>query len=543
MNSFDFRSFIQFSTGPERYIWQLVNILFNDEIEDDISAGVPPQLRNNFLHRIKKDRLSRLWETIVREKHGEDLGKFVLPEEVAIAYLTQHRVDDACKTLVDSGNLHLATMLAQIGRDHSIRSNMQKQVESWRQHNVYSEFNEPIRALYELLAGNALKSIGRSSGATEDRASTFTLSERFELDWIQAFGLRLWYSITEDEPLEVAVARFLHDITTGDEPAFPFPAHLEQELAGLRQGANSSFLESPLWVVLKVYAAATSTNVASDLKVNLPDAISPEAVSGSRLSSRLSFQLHQALASIVGQNDSVTIDKARTDQLTWSYASELAASNAVEPALFVLLHLSRASDRERAIKETLSQFAASLPTPLSDGKPDNVWNYLVQALQLPESWIWVAKGLYARYIGDFANEVGDLIRAKNWNEAHSTFCRVVGPQTIIEGNWGLLSALIKGFGESPDRKVRGWSSGGAVYEDYLRLATAQGSRDANVLKRLIASLGHMGEKIKQTSGLEGLEERVAFMEMSRVVAGWSAREEDVSFPIDCDEFLVVMNVC
>lgn len=37
----------------------------------------------------------------------------------------------------------------------------------------------------------------------------------------------------------------------------------------------------------------------------------------------------------------------------------------------------------------------------------------------------------------------------------------------------------------------------------------------------------MGEKIKQTSGLEGLEERVAFREMSRVVARWSTREKDV----------------
>lgn len=39
----------QFAFAPskdeERLVWQLVNILFNDDIEDDISAGVPPQLR------------------------------------------------------------------------------------------------------------------------------------------------------------------------------------------------------------------------------------------------------------------------------------------------------------------------------------------------------------------------------------------------------------------------------------------------------------------------------------------------------------------
>jgi nuclear pore complex protein Nup98-Nup96 len=530
IEKFDFRSFVQsspssesVSTGQvERYVWQLINILFNDEIEDDISAGVPPQLRKNFMHRIKKDRLSRLWEIMVREKHGQDLGDLVLAEERALAYLTFHRIDDACKILVDSGNPHLATMLAQIGRDNLTRANMQKQVESWRQHNLYSEFNEPIRALYELLAGNALRSLGRSSGAPEDRASTFSISERFELDWLQAFGLRLWYSITEDEPLEVAVARFLEDLAAGDEPARPYPPHTE----------GASDWESPLWVVLKIYAATASKHVAPDLKINMPAAISPEAVSDSHLSSRLSFQLHQVLTTIVGQNERIIIDKARSDQLTWAYASELAASNAMEPALFVLLHLSRASDREHAIKETLGQFAATLPTPINpSGKSDAVWNYLVQALQLPESWIWVAKGLFARYSGNFANEVVYLIQAKNWNEAHTTFCRTVAPQTVIERDWKTLHQLLNGFGDMPDRKVRGWTGGGAVYEDYLRVVTAQGPRDAGILKRLIGSLGIMGEKIKQTSGLEGLEERVAFREMSRVVASWSAREEDVSLSI------------
>ncbi|KAL1973338.1 hypothetical protein VTN31DRAFT_5973 [Thermomyces dupontii] len=68
----DFRSFIQLANGPtakvenERRTWQLVELLFNDDVEDDISAGVPAALRKKLLHRIKKDRLSRLLEGIVR---------------------------------------------------------------------------------------------------------------------------------------------------------------------------------------------------------------------------------------------------------------------------------------------------------------------------------------------------------------------------------------------------------------------------------------------------------------------------------------------
>lgn len=533
----NFQSFIQSSTGAsfeaghERFIWQLTNILFNDEIEDDISAGVPPQLRKKFLHRIKKDRLSRLWESLVREKYGQELEGIVAPEERAVAFLAFHRVEDACKALVESGNLHLATMLAQIGRDKTSRLDMQRQVESWRQHNVFSEINEPIRALYELLAGNTLRSVGRPSGAPEDRASTFTFSERFDLDWMQAFGLRLWYGITEDQPIEAAVSLFLHDIATGDEPAYPVPLHLEAEYAEKRQTTLTARQESPLWVLLKVYAAAAAGGTSvSNLSVNLPEAILPEAVSGSRLSSRLSFQLHQAITTTVGYNEHIIINKARADQLTWNYAWELIASGSMEPALFVLLHLSRATDREHAVKETLGQFAATLPRPTTDdGKIDAGWTYLVNDLRIPELWVWVAKALFARYSGDYANEVGYLIRARNWNEAHATFCRLVGPRTVIEHDWNILRQLLTGFGDSPDQKVRGWGSGGAVYEDFLRLVTAQGPRDQTVLKRLIGSLVIMGEKIKQTPGAEVLEERVAFMEMSKVVAGWCARDEQVSY--------------
>ncbi|KAH8697654.1 nuclear protein 96-domain-containing protein [Talaromyces proteolyticus] len=529
----DIQSFIQSSTGSssqarhERFIWQLTSILFNDDIEDDISAGVPPQLRKKFLHRIKKDRLSRVWENLVREKYGQDLDSIEIPEERAFAFLTFHRIEDACNALVESGNLHLATMLAQIGRDKTSRIDMQKQVESWRQHNVYSEINEPIRALYELLAGNTHRSVGRPSGAPEDRASTFTFSERFELDWIQAFGLRLWYGIAEDEPIEAAVSLFLHDLATGEEPAYPIPAHFEAEYGNVRHSSLSSNQESPLWVLLKVYAAAVGGPAVAELKINLPEAVLPEAVSGNKLTSRLSFQLHQVVTSLVGMNDHIILNKSRADQLTWSYAWELIASGAMEPALFVLLHLSRATDREHGLKETLGQFAATLPRPtMADGKADAGWTYLVDDLKIPESWVWVAKALFSRYSGDYANEVGYLIRAKNWNEAHTTFCRIVGPRTVIERDWNILRQLLNGFGDSPERKVRGWSGGGAVYEDFLRLVTAQSHREQGVLKRLIGSLVIMGDKIKKTPGAEVLEERVAFMEMSRIVAGWCAREDD-----------------
>lgn len=539
----DFRRFTQISSvsaqsDSERLVWQLVNVLFNEDIEDDISASVPVQLRSKYAPRIKKDRLSRLWEGLVSQKLVSDLERASSPEERAVYLLCAHRIEEACKVLMASQNFRLATLIAQIGRDPTTRADMAQQVEMWRQHNVYSEISDPVRALYELLAGNALRSEGKSGGALEDRASTFTFTERFELDWLQAFGLRLWYSITDDEPLEVAVSKFLDDLSIGGEPAYPCPSHLDN--AGVMHTAPDSLgRESPLWVLIKVYSVLTGTAKGDNLSaLEFPAALLPESVSGDRLSNRLSFQLYQLLTAAVGQNEHFKVNVAQADQLVWDYAWELSVGGQLENAMFVLLHLSRASDRERAIKETLARFAPQLPDPVTaDGSLDAAWQYLSNELQLPEAWIWVAKALCARDAGDAAREVDCLIRGKNWNDAHATFCRVVGPAAVIEGDYATLETLISGFGDGPERKVRGWASGGGVYEDFLRLATAKGGkRDPTRLNRLVNALVTMGEKVGKGSSVEGLEERVAFKEMSRAVAGWTAQEDaNVSiFPFETE---------
>lgn len=515
----------------EMLVWNVANVLFNDDIEDEISAGVPPQLRPRFTHRIKKDRLSKLWEGAIRQRYIYDLENISCQEERAIHLLCSHRIEEACKVLNQSRNLHLATLVAQIGRDQTIKADMADQIEVWRQNNVYSEITEPIRALYELLAGNALQSEGKLGGALEDRASTFTFTDRFDLDWFQAFGLRLWYGITEDEPIEAAVSKFLGDLASGQEAAFPHPSHLDRERGTLQPGRDTVGRESPVWVLLKLYSAIAGGKSAGIPALEFPASLLPESVSGDRLTNRLSFQLHQLLTVAIGQHDSFKVDTARADQLVWDLAGELSSGTRPEDALFVLLHLSRPMDRERAIKEALARFAYLIPESYnSDGTPDPFWLYLTEALQIPEAWIWVAKALYARDIGDATGEVSCLINGKHWNDAHATFCRIVGPAAVIERDYGTLERLVLGFGETPERRVRGWASGGGIYDDFLHLAATRGKRDHHRLNRLVNALVAMEEKISSGSGVEGLEERVAFKEMSYAVAGWAAHDDlNVSF--------------
>jgi nuclear pore complex protein Nup98-Nup96 len=263
------------------------------------------------------------------------------------------------------------------------------------------------------------------------------------------------------------------------------------------------------------------------------------------LTNRLSFQLHHILSTVVGQNNAIKINQVQVDHLVWDYASELIAGGDVSSALFVLLHLSRPDDRKRAVQESLARYGADLPDPASpDGSAtDPAWLHMTVDLQIPDSWLWVAKALAARDRGDAIREVDCLIRGKHWNDAHATFCRIVGPTTVISRDYHTLDKLVTGFGDGPERKMRGWASGGGIYEDFLRLATApRGRRDPTRLTRLVNALVAVGGRVRDGSGMDGLEERVAFKEMSRALAGWITHEDvQVSdypnslhkFPISC----------
>ncbi|EAS36157.3 nucleoporin SONB [Coccidioides immitis RS] len=505
----------------ERRVWQLAYILFNDDIEDDISAGVPEHFRKQYLHRIKKDRLSLLWEDIIRQTHGANVEASATAEERAIRYLCLHRVEDACKALIEGGNPHLATLISQAGRDETIRKDMKDQIEFWRNQNVLSEMTEPIRALYELVAGNCLRSEGKPNAAIEDRTSTFSISERFGLDWVQAFGLRLWYGIGESDSIEAAVSLFQHDISHGNEPAYPTSIFGDR-----REQPGADLPESPLWVILKIFAVAKYNGKHPEIQpICVPRDIMPEAFSAQGLHSRLSFQLFHHICKVARQYNALEIDEHRADQLALNYAWELAASEEYGPALFVLLYLNRAVDRERSIKEMLCQFAELLPAPVLEDETTSVmWKYLTQELRLPTPWIWAAKALFARSAGVTPTEVGCLLNARHWDEAHDTFCRVVAPRLVIERDYDTLKLLLDVFGKTPERRIRGWPQEGGLYRDFLALVDVPGIRkDQAVLKRLTSTLINAGEKIEKSTTVP-FEEKVALKEIGRLVAGWCTND-------------------
>lgn len=484
----------------EKTIWELGAVLFDARKTEFIANDSSLDLQK-FEHRIRKDLLIDLWSNFCRAQALNGVAAASNAEERAIARLSANNLVEACDELIKGQDFRLSTLVAQIGGDQVMRDDVAKQINEWRDLNVLSEMTEPIRALYELLAGNACYCEGKK-GPLEDRVKSFVISEHFSLDWKRAFGLRLWYTILPEEPIEAAVAKYAKDLE-GYEIRKPLPPFLEKNENVLWKDENSDKREDVLWGLLKLYASSKDTYP----KPSIEDIVMPHNVTGNPLDSRLSFQLYHALSLRFSSSDPL-----KADQLACDCAAQLESAGEWLWAIFVLLHISDDKKRQLIIQTRLSYHAPDIIDAESD-----TFKILTGEFKVPSSWIWEAKALYARSVTqDHVHEVQCLLHAKNWDEAHQTLCRIVGPKAIIEQDYDILNQLLQAFAEGKIH-ISEWTLGGQVYEDFIQVVQGnpEGHQKSSALRRLLGALPVM---VQEHVGKLGLEETAAVREMSGVVA-------------------------
>ncbi|MCJ1432977.1 Nuclear pore complex protein Nup98-Nup96 [Xylographa pallens] len=495
------------SDSHERLVWDLASILF-DNYDTDVAFGVPENERSNYEHRIQKDRMSLFWSQICQEKALAAVSAAPTAEERALGYLSMHRITEACDALVEGKDFRLATLVAQIGGDRTMHDDMTTQIDAWRSLKHLSEMTDPIRAVYELLAGNTCICHGHE-GSSEDQATTFVITERFNLDWKRSFGLRLWYAIKEEDAIEVAVKTYAADLGT-KESRTPIPWFIEEGSSLPWTDARPEAREDLLWGILKLYAESKDGVALT----KLTKVVMPENASGNPIDTRLSFELYYALSTRLPDH----VDLARADQLAWDYAVQLQAAGEWKWAMFAMLHMSDSEQRQKALLDTLAHNAADI-----DEADAETIQLLTESFKIPEAWIWTAKALYARSVQqDHVKEVHFLLRAKYWNEAHKTLCREVAPQAVIEQSHGTLLSLLDNFAGKD--KVAEWPVGGQVYEDYVRLVRGAKGRERHaVIQRLLHALPDL---VQDRPGKLGFIEMVAVQEMSAVVGRAVVAEKD-----------------
>ncbi|KAI4661040.1 uncharacterized protein J4E79_005608 [Alternaria viburni] len=540
----------------EQQAWQLLSLLFDDA--DTIPADVPEENVNTY----RKEKLSDFWKLLVWEDAQKHAQQAASPEERAIAHLSCNNVAEACHTLLDGLDLRLATMVAQIGGDETMRQSMVAQIEEWRRLDMLSEMEDAHRALYELLAGNCSKSEGKAGSGKENRASTFNVSSRFALDWRRAFGLRLWYGTMIDEPIEMAVAQFADAVRDGNEDVKPVPWFIQDNADMGWKDPDAEHREDLLWGILKLYAAEKMS-----LSANVEDVLAPENVSGNPFNARLSFQLFQLFKS--RQEDDAEADERKVamptargqdeedddfrrslqswsapgaaedvqaanplvelgDKITLTYAASLHTPEHWTTAIWVYTHLSSPATREHYIRSLVNQFSSSYT--LEEG--DATYKYLTIDLQVSATWLHAAAALQAKSGGDALREATHLIKADELEEAHEVLCRKVGPEAIVSRDYDALRELMGGFVSTspPDRPkeaLQGWAQGGQIYFDYIELIDLTGQRSNyrvdeeldNRVKELLTKLQRALEIAgRDRLGTCGLEERVALMEIAGTVA-------------------------
>jgi nuclear pore complex protein Nup98-Nup96 len=487
--------------------YKLAHVLF-DDYADQYSYGLSDAQCKQFDHRIRRDRLTEFlsallaYETLAYDGIPQDAPDRL--EHLAVINLCKHDINTAAECLKENKDNHLALLVSQLDQaDEFFQDDMSTQIRDWNEQNIISEMTDPIRALYSILSGNSSSVKGKSSGPLEDRSSTFAISERFNLTWLQAFGLTLWYGRCKNDSIEESIIEFAEKIESGDEVARPMTGNGKEDI---------------IWVLLKLYASRKGRMA----RPVLPQAISESSLAERPTDSYYAFTLHHALLAKLGKSGEVAVDHEAADQLAADLAFEASSTMeegkgnyAIVIAIFALLHIQDTETRKASVKDLLNRFAAYLA---DDTKT------LTDSLKIPAAWIWEAKALYAKSNHDADTELSCLIEAKLYEAAHECLCRRVAPTMVIDEDWQGLTAALSQF---PERAaVKEWASGGAVYDLFARAmgdSTEKGDLDA-----LQASLLEMGRTSKSaatvkegrsTIGVEELRVHVAVREMSRVVAG------------------------
>jgi len=486
----------------EKAMWQLASILFD--------SNVPQHER--------KTKLQSYWRDTTKATASKHIETYSTAEEKAIIQLSTHDIWAASETLSTGRDFHLATMIAQIGGDQSMRQGLAGQMKHWLQVDVASEMTPAVRTLYALLSGETCICDGKGgSVGRENRVETFNISQKFGLDWKRAFGLRLWYGITAEEPISTAIEAFEDDLACGKEQVTPSPWFIEDDVDLGWTDTKRKQRQDINWGLLKIYASKQSSST-SHSDINLGNILAMENTSGNPLDARMSFQLYQVLRTLhIADFDEDEVAE-RSDLLTTTLISQLSSKSQHLPyAVLAALYLTDSSARASTIHALLERHPAVIGKS-ADTCP--TFRTLVQDLKVPEAWIWSAKALYAKSVlMDEHEQVRCLLRAGEIVEAHETLRCSVGPRAVIEENIEDLSTLLKTCIDAGAKDLTEWSEGGAIYIDYVRLLESEQSQDVaqREVKQVIRKLENALAGVHGSGRHVGLEERVALSEVHALV--------------------------
>lgn len=399
------------------------------------------------------------------------------------ALLSGHQIEKAVEHALSSGNLHLATLIAQAGAhggaSDQFRQDLFLQLTKWRENRSDAHVDVELRKIYELLSGNIALSEGFKPSDPVDGTAHLNMCR--DLDWLRAFGVYRWYG--QPQPvLSDTITRYEKACADSKTPpASPLPWYEAQHIK--RQWKSASVPdERPAdarFELLKL-----SANVSRGLETVL----GARNYDASPLDVRLSWHLYMLLAKALAvadfddrapisedDNEPTQTRSATADRLTGDYAAHLEDIGLWEWSAFVLNHLTysewcvsvfeyvflmetslicdRLRSRERALKDLLTRNIHRL-TPEGE-------QFLLTEICIPEIYIQEAKGLQAQLQGDLGSAAERFTAALLFDEAHQIIIQDLAPQAVLEEDFKHLIKLFEPLSEH-EMYISEWQNGAQV---------------------------------------------------------------------------------
>ncbi|XP_037543684.1 nuclear pore complex protein Nup98-Nup96 [Nematolebias whitei] len=366
--------------------------------------------------------------------------------DAIFSFLTGGRISEACRLAQKGGDHRLSLLLSQAVGSQFCRDLLALQLADWSRMHTDRYLSEERLRIFALLAG---KPVWQSSDSAVNVCS--------ELDWKRCVAVHLWFMLPPTASVADALAKyeaaFQGSTEAGRYACAPLPPYLDGKQPEEEEEESRRPLYDLCFHLLKLY---------SDRHYSLQQLLDPLTVTWHRLDHRLSWHLWGVLQALHYGH----LSASRQGLLHAGYAAQLESAGLWHRAVFILLHISDHSQRERAVREVLTRHCPLQETDESVRRE----RFLTEQLMVPQGWIHEAKATRAQRDGDLHRQALHLYRAGHWNRCHRLLIQHLASACIINDNNDYLLDFLEGLAV-PERctTILDWDTAGRVYLDYIRI--------------------------------------------------------------------------
>ncbi|XP_022250007.1 nuclear pore complex protein Nup98-Nup96-like isoform X2 [Limulus polyphemus] len=435
------------------HVWKLGVALwgnipgFNHESDDP----------NTYMHRLARRQALSRWliatnSEIVQTEIKEDksCGNDYLA--TIFSQLTNFQISKACEVAQNASDHRLALLLAQAGSSVTFREMLRKQLVNWHQFKTDAFINSRRLKIYALLAG-----------ALVWQSSEVQVNCCEELNWRRALAVHLWYHCSPEAGVAQAVAdydkAFQGESNNEKYAKPPFPPYIENNISQLwdiMKPEETYQLYDTCYHLLKLYC---------DRSHRLDQLLSPTTSVSSHLDYRLSWLLFAVLQALGYTH----LPSHATAALHCNFAAQLESMGMWEWAAFALLHISHSARRQACVKDLLMKHV-SLD---QDSENEDREMFLHTKLKIPKEWIYEAKAVKSRALGNPQNEAWYLMMAGEWSRSHDIVISQLAADAIINEEYDYLKSFLQKMAvHDHNAEILDWAVGGQVFLDYIEVSQA-----------------------------------------------------------------------